>query len=799
MGLAVLCTASSGQPASPPLSPLPAPTEDDNPYEGRLIREIRFEGLKRVSEAYVRNQMRSAAGQPLSWRTVREDMRRMERLGEFRDIQADLLVDPDLNVVVVFRVVEAPIVKDVLIVGNRQVSDQDIQQVVASNVSLIRGIPIDDYQIGRAQRAIEELYRNKGYYLVQVTVDESELASEGNVIFRVREGERVKVTAIRFEGNHSFPAKELRTAVRTREAWLFDRGVIDDTVLDADTAAIVKFYLDRGRLDARASRRLQPSPDGKEAIITFLVEEGPVYTLREVTIAREGRRDEAADADPPVFSEAQVRALLELKPGDTFSQSAVDRSVQAVRDAYFKLGYVDARVAAVPWRVPDSPLVDLQISIAEGSRYRTGAVIIQGNDLTQQKVIRRQVQVRPDRWLDATAVADTQRRLRESGLFNRERVKATIQPEDPAEPGVRDVLVQVEETDTGSLGFGVAVSSDAGLAGVVNLNQRNFDIADTPDSFDEFIRGRAFRGAGQVFNLSASPGTELQNYQVSLLEPWLLDTPTSLFTSLYYRTRDYTEYDEERFGTRWRLGRRFGERWTGGVALRAENIKIDDIEDDAAVDLFDVEGRSTITGIGAELSRSTIDSRFRPTRGTYTEFGVEQVGALGGDYTFTKIAGEHQVYFPIDEDFLGNKTVISFKARAGYIPQEDEAPIFERFFLGGRSFRGFRFRGIGPIGLTRTGRLSDDHVGGEWFVFFGTEVERPLYRDIVSLVAFIDSGTLADSVTLDDYRVSTGVGIRLYIPQFGNAPLAFDFGFPILSEDGDRERLFSFSIDLPFR
>ncbi|MBL8746951.1 MAG: outer membrane protein assembly factor BamA [Phycisphaerae bacterium] len=787
----------------PPAPPPPAapPEAETSPYEGRLVKAVEFEGLKRVGESYLMNQLRTAPGQPLSWSTVREDLRRMERLGEFRDIRANILVDADLNVIVHFTVVEAPLVKDVIVVGNRQVTDQDVMQVVQSNISLTKGIPIDDYQIGRAQRAIEDLYRNKGYYLAQVTIDESELASEGNIIFRVREGERVKVTAIRFEGNTSFTPRQVRSAIKTTEAWFFDKGVIDDTVLDADVAAIVKFYLDRGYLDVRASRRVQPSPDGREAIITFFIEEGALYTLREVSFVNASRRasKDGADNLPKIMSIEQVRGLMEVKPGNTVSQSAVDRSVKAVRDAYRKMGYVDAEVRVLTLRVPDESAVDMELTVIEGERFKTGMVYIQGNDLTQQKVIRREVQIDPDRWLDGTATDDTQKRLRDMRLFKPEEVKVTIQPEDPKSPGYRDVLVQVQETDTGSLGFGVAVGSDAGLAGVVNLNQRNFDIADTPDSFDEFIRGRAFRGAGQTFNIAVQPGTETQNYEMSLLEPYLLDTPTSLFSSLYFRTREFREYDEERLGTRLRLGRRFGTRWAGGLAFRIESIDISNIDDNAATDLFDVEGQNYITSVSPDITRTTVDSRFRPTKGTYTQFGIEQVGALGGDFSFTKLNAEHQVFFAIDEDFFGNKTVVSFKGRVGYIPQDDEAPIFERYFLGGRSFRGFRFRGIGPLGVDTNGNETDDHVGGDFLFFFGTEVERPLWKEVVSGVAFIDSGTIADEASFDDYKVSVGLGLRLYIPQLGSAPLAFDFGFPLNAIDRDREQIFSFSVDLPIR
>ena len=484
---------------------------------------IQLQGLSRVSEQYVRNQLRTEVGRPLEWAVVRSDLRRLERLGEFRDIQADILVDADQNVIVLFKLVEAPIVRDVVVVGNRQVPDEDVRQTVTGVNSLISGIPVDEYQIGRAQRAIEELYRKKGYYQVQVTVDQSELDTNGVIVFRVREGERIKITSIRFQGNNAIPTRQFWSIIKTQTAGILQKGVIDDTVLDGDVAEIAKFYRDRGYLDVRTSREIQPSPNGREAIVTFLIDEGPQYTLRSIAVRRAGEGETIEGA--PIFSDLQLAGLLPLKKGDVYTVQGITDGVSSIRDAYFKLGYVDATVGREERRDLESPQVDLTLVVVEGERFRTGAVYIQGNELTQQKVIRREIDVAPDRWLDGAALIETERRLKRNGLFDERGVKVTIQPEDPAAPGYRDVLVEVEETNTGSLGFGAAVSSDAGLIGAVTLTQNNFDIADTPDSFDEFISGRAFRGAGQTFNIAIQPGTDESNYSISLTEPSLFETP----------------------------------------------------------------------------------------------------------------------------------------------------------------------------------------------------------------------------------------------------------------------------------
>jgi outer membrane protein insertion porin family len=787
---------------APAPEPVTEARDDARPYEGRAISEIRFQGLERVSERLASNQLRTAVARPLEWTLVREDLRRLERLGEFERVEAQVELLADGTVAVLFLVVEAPTIQAIDVVGNTRVSNQEIAARVGNVVSLVSGVPIDEYRIKQAQRSIEELYRDKGFFNASVEVDRSELETNGVVLFRVREGERTQITAIRFEGNKAFPSRLLRPSVQSKTQFMFFNAPIDDETLDRDVAAIVQFYLDRGHLDARATRDIRVSPNGREAAVTFIVDEGPQYTLRDVIIR--GADGSPASESLRVMSEDQIRGLFPVKPGSVYSEAEVARGVQAIRDAYFRMGYVDAFVAREDLRAIESPQVDVRLRISEGGRFRTGLVSVQGNDLTQAKVVRRRVDLRPGQWLDGAALEESERRLLNSGLFERNPAVGkpptiTIQPEDPRNPGVRDVLVEVEETNTGSLNFGAAVSSDAGLVGTVSLTQRNFDVADLPDSWDELFRGRAFRGGGQTFQMVAAPGTELSTYSISLTEPSLLNTDYGGSGSLFFRQREFDDYDEQRYGGRARIGRTFGVRWAGGMSLRAESVDVSNIDSKAPVDFYEVEGENLLTSVGFDLTRTTVDDRFKPTKGTRTEFSVDQFGLIGGDFEFTRFVAEHYLFFPILEDDFGRKTVVSVSTRTGYIPQEDESPFFERFYLGGRSFRGFDFRGIGPVGdRNDTGEPGDDHVGGDFLFFLGVEVQRPVWQDIVAVVGFIDSGTIADEVSLDEYRVSVGTGIRIYLPQLGQAPLAFDIAYPISKEDTDDEQYFSFSLDLPF-
>jgi outer membrane protein insertion porin family len=471
------------------------------------------------------------------------------------------------------------------------------------------------------------------------------------------------------------------------------------------------------------------------------------------------------------------------------------------------MGYVDANVTPAELRDPGSPIVDLLLLVHEGERFKTGMITIKGNGITQQKVILREItDIRPDRPLDLTSerrgdryVTDAERRLQDANLFEPGSIHLTLQPEDPSNPGYRDMLIELKETNTGSLSFGIGAGTDSGLIGEISVKQRNFDVADWPDSFSELFSGRALRGAGQTFDITLLPGTEVQTYSISLSDPYLFDTDYQGAVSAFYFKRKYDLYDERRLGTHLSLGRRFGEVWVGTLTFRYDDVDISNIDPSSPTDLFAVEGDSVVTGIGAKLTRTTTDNRIRPSRGTHTVVEAERVGALGGDYNFTRLAFEHTLYLPVYESFLGERTVVSWKTTASYIPEgPDAAPLFERFYLGGRTLRGFKFRTVSPKGVHTDGSPSDEPVGGTWSFFTGAQVEQPVYKDIISMVGFVDTGTVIDHFGFSEYRVAVGVGVRISVPQLGPVPIAFDFGFPVLKQASDEKRIFSFTLDLPF-
>lgn len=757
----------------------------------RPISRIHIEGNQRVTDQMIINNIRAAIGDPYDPATVSRDIRRLYRLGEFKLIDAVVELLQDGSLTLTYRFTEQTIITDVQVTGNRLISDEDL----AARIPILPGGPRDDFLINNGKRSIEDLYRQRGYYLTTVLIDTSALEERSVVIYQVREGPRVRVKAVEFRGSEAISAKRLNAEIKTKpEMFMLRKGELSEEVIIGDIASLVRFYKSRGYLDVRVDRQIELSPNNREAKVVFLIQEGQQYRLGRV------RAQRRSDGGPlRVFSSEQLAAMLEMKTGDVFRGDLLSKSVRAVREAYSIMGYLDVlepqNVQAREFRSSDEPVVDLLLEIEEGRAYKVGTVQINGNFLTRDKVIRRHVRLEPGRPYNALEIEKARRNLLRTRLFN--DVRFTLQEPDEVNPEYRDLLVEIKERNTGSLNFGFAVGSDSGLFGEFSYSQSNFDVTDVPESFDELIRGRAFRGGGQRFSMTLRPGNEFFQYLVSLTEPNLFDTDYSLSVTGAFRDRIFRDYDEERISGSLRLGRKFGDIWNGSISFRAQNIELSEIDETAPVDVFVDAGPNTLISIGLNLSRTTIETLNRPGRGSRFELGYDSYG-LGGDIDFQRFTTEYTVLLTLSEDFLGRKSILKLTSRAGYM-FGGSAPTFEKFYMGGRSMRGFDFRTVSPKGIQAdTGLLGDDPVGGEWQFFLGAQYEVPLLEESMTGVLFVDSGTVTKNVGFDEYRVSIGMGLRLYIPAFGQLPIAFDFATPINKEEGDETQVFSFTAELPF-
>ena len=368
-------------------------------------------------------------------------------------------------------------------------------------------------------------------------------------------------------------------------------------------------------------------------------------------------------------------------------------------------------------------------------------------------------------------------------------------PQAPTVPGgivppseqFADIIVNVQETQTGRLMVGAAVNSDAGLTGQIVIDERNFDWRRIPRSFDDVVSGNAFRGAGQGFRIEALPGREVQRYMVQFTEPYLGGTRISFNLSAYIFDRRYFDWDEQRGGGRIGLGYRITPDMSISAGLRAEGVNISDPRVLGVEALDDVLGDNELYSGRISLVQDTRDIPFAPTQGYFLELSYDQVF---GSFEYPRGSIDWRRYFLIRERPDGSgRHVLGFSNRLSI--SGSETPIYENYFAGGHAtLRGFEFRGASP-------QDNGVIVGGRLMTLGSVEYLFPITADdMLKGVVFCDYGTVEEDVKIDgdDYRVALGAGLRVSIPAMGPAPIALDFAVPVAREDTDDIQNFSFFV-----
>lgn len=752
----------------------------ERPADGMVIRRVDVRGLEAISEGFIRRVLKTRVGQNYREAQVQDDVRELLRTRKFLNVIADASIEEG-QAVVVFTVQEKPTVRSVEIEGNKRFTEDELFKELAFSA----GSVLDRFEVNRGRENIERKYREKGYYYAAVQVDEEMLRLEDRVVYKVTEGPRVKVRKIVFEGVRAFPEPQLRFKLKTQTYFpIFVAGAFDEETADRDALEIQDFYRKEGYLDCRVGYRLDFQDVARTDLhLVFVVDEGLRYQVQEIVV--EGNE---------VFDEERIRSVMQLQPGGFLRDETLQADRKRIEDLYGEIGYVDARIVNMeqPYEFLDEPgVVRLRLRIAEGAQSRFGRITIRGNPRTKDEVVRRELRFYPGEEYNTVKAREAEKRLTETGLFNR----ATVTPLEDVD-GFREALVEVEEAQAINFIIGVGVSTDSGVIGQLSIENRNFDLFDWPRTWGEFFRGQAFRGDGQRLRLSAEPGTEVSRFRIDFTEPYFLDQPVRLDTSVYLFERDRESYDEERIGFLLAFSKRFEtgllRNWAGEIAGRVEGIDINDVRDLAANDIEDVKGNSFLTALKATLAHDTTDSRIVPTKGHRFSMAWEQVGALGGDYDFGRPSLSFAWYKTLQTDALDRKSVLGVRADAAYIV--GEAPVFERFYAGGfGSIRGFKFRGITP----RAG-LFNDKVGGDFILLAGAEYSVPLYADNVRGVAFLDMGTVEKDFGIHSWRAAVGFGLRINLNFFGPVPIVFDFGFPIAEEEEDNNQVFNFSVGASF-
>jgi outer membrane protein insertion porin family len=740
--------------------------------ESLKIASVDVEGNITISTTKILSVIQTRRGQSFDEDILRNDSRNIAAI-EGVEYAYYSTETGEKGADVTFVVVEKKLVREIAFFGNRKLKDGFLRK----QVNLVKGDYLDTLEIARALNEIRDAYSKKGYYFSEVELDKQAL-EDGRVLFRIQEGESVKVDGVAFEGNTVFSDKELKKVVKLRKRrFLLFTTKLNDDKLSEEVERIINVYRENGYIDVSCSFETQFNEKLNKAVVVFYIDEGKEYQTASITLSGN-----------EFFSDQELLAAMKLSEGDVFDVNKADFDKETISNMYREIGFIEANVNMTR-RYAEDDKISIEYTIAEGSRFRIGRVDITGNSSTHDKVVRREldeVDFRPGRWYNAKAARGNGQGTLENDVKRASLAESVlITPVDAGEDQ-KTAVVDITEGQTGMVMFGAGIDSSNGVIGQVILEQRNFDITDWPESFEEFIKGQAFKGAGQRMRLTLEPGTEVTRYSIDFTDPYAWDKPLNLNvgSSKYERGRE--SYDEERLKGYVGVTRRYRDGWALGMRFRAESVDIDP-DADAPYEVWDADGSNTLFGTKFVAIKNNTDSRYMPTKGDSYEVNYEQVF---GDYNFGVVTGIYRWYKTLTEDLARRKTVLATKLQASSII--GDAPVFEKFYAGGTgSLRGFDYRGVSPRGESVTTGEYDDPIGSDWLVLANAEITIPLSSDTFNWLLFCDTGMVEDNT----FRSAVGVGIEIMLPQwFGPVPMRFELAAPITKDESDDTRVFSFSM-----
>lgn len=784
----------------------PAPQDPQNALQNeegsteapRRIRKIIAVGNVFVPANAITARLTFTEGELFDPRKTGASIRNIYDLGRFRNIRIKgKNIDDDMIDIYVF-VEEKAILKDVIFNGNKQVAEKDIKKKIAFED--IRAI--DPEELPKFIRTIRRLYLDKGFHRVEINARmETDPENKATIIFDIIENNRSLVKRICFEGNDHVRAKTLRSILFTREDWIgsmLDRtGTYQPDRLEADKHMIEQLYQNSGFLKARVIDIKQEVDECANYTITFVVEEGDIYRIKEVTV--EGN---------DVLPEEYLAARLPVRAGQLYSREMIVDTIKFLEFIWGDLGYLFAHIEPSILPNEDSKTVSLHFSSELGNQVTLNKINIRGNQKTHDKVIRRQIVLEEGCLITNSAMEASRARVESLGYFEqRDGVNWKITRLDKDMANL-DLIVKEAKTGNASmqLSFGGAErgieSPLGGLALEANVADQNLF------------------GTGIRLNLTGKLSKEEQTVLFSVAQPFLFDENIYLGADVYHKRIGYDEFSNTQ---------PVNEIHTGGSVTTGfitgwDHTLLRDVFFRAMIGgdkvTYEKQPIASIFGLEGE-QRARAESQYNQvlhqlfTPGTYVSFMLHagqdkknhpihpSVGhawltrlqaaypGINSNIGFCKLDLDTHWYTPL----IGERDLIlHLRGYIGVIHALDNRviPYREMFHIGGpSSVRGYLWGQLGP--QFSVGNRNDS-LGGTKGFYINAELIFPITPDwSMKGLLFYDGGTCWDTpfsciVSPEflrnnsfNYRHAVGVGIRLLNP----VPLSIDWGFKIDPRKGE--------------
>ncbi len=607
---------------------------------------------------------------------------------------------------------------------------------------------------------IEGYFREKGYYTVDVFMEEVEHESRREVTFSIDKGDQVSIEKIMISGNKVFDEERIFKQMLIDEGTLFGQTTLKPSILQEDILAIENLYRENGYgLVKIENPVIILSADGKKANVRILINEGPLVLIQEVQFQ--------GQESIPVEELYQKISSYREKP---FVPSHVRRDELVLQQYYDSKGFPDARVSS---RITfDDAFANLHFQISEGKKKKVGEVTITGNEITKEKIIRRELLFQPGEDLSKDALLRSQHNLYKLGVFK----KVSIDRIPSLEPERDNINVSLEEADNIHFSYGGGFDNQSGPRGFFEISDTNFI------GYDRFV------------SLLLRASDEDRRAQIILKEPRLFTRKLDTIYSTYWKREVKEGYTNETTATTFQVEKKWTPKLRSYFNYQYENVELSDVtislkelrEDDPR--LQDIK----LSSVGFNLLHDARDDPFNPKKGTYASMHWQvYYSAIGSEADFVKtyLQGSHFKNY-------GKNIVLASSIRLGAsntFSDTEAVPLSERFFAGGDStIRGFDRDEVGP-----KDPVTGDPVGGEAVFLINEELRFPLFENFMG-VLFYDTGNVyfhLEDLDPFELRHVVGVGFRVKTPI---GPLRFEYGRKLDREEGESGGRFFVSIGQPF-
>ena len=807
------------QTTAPPASPSPAttPAARSAPPPEKVVG-IRVVGYQTVSPDTIAHYLGIKVGDPFDPEKIRSNFQSLWDVGLLENISIEAERGSD-GVTLVVTIEERPTIKEVEFTGNKKFSISQIRdKLKEAKVEVRAGAPLSLRDIARTRSAIADYYAEQGYRSASVEYRIEDISkTEKKVVFAIDEGDKIKIAAIRFEGNHVFSDLRLRNAMKKTKVNTWFRLLSESSTTysqanyDADVENLKAVYQSKGYknivikdpiLDISVKNpQAKPKKQKKRVRITIPVVEGDQFFTGQIQIVKVNQSGQPAEeGEELVLPRATlVKEFRELPPGSVLNRDRLVEALSRIEGRYKSRGYIYWFADPVYREVGDHR-VDVDVRLYEGEKFYLGRLEVQGNTATRDKVIRREFALDEGDVMNMEAVKKSLQKLEQLGYF-----KISEAPDFSVRAAEKkvDLTLKGTEASRNEVQFGAGYSALDGFFGQFSFQTRNF------------------LGRGEILGASAQLGRISNYYNVSYTVPWFMDRNQTVGGSLYRNNVSYLNIDERRTGGSGFYGKGLGLFDSWSLLYQYEDVRANFPVRGAQVppgqpappDKFtEVRGRTSSFTPGYRFDNR--NDPFDPNKGLRYYATTQLAGSfLGGSNDFVKPLVGGSAYIDVR---IPRRAYLAFNLEGGYVAPFGGrgVPIFERFQLGGeQSLRGFRAGSVLP--LDKNNQVFTDEagriLGGDKYFVLNLEYVF-LSLGPAKLLAFSDVGNAYhESQRLDLTRVrsSAGVELRIFLPIF-QAPLRFiysfnlhpitpidQFGFPINSLR-ERHSGFDFSIGRTF-